>query len=265
MPDRLLTALLLGDVVGQAGCRGLVLLLPGLIKQYDADLVVVNGENAADGYGITPDMVEKFYHAGVSVITSGNHVWQQKEILPLLEGEERLLRPYNYPKGVPGHGLCLVEVRGHKVGVVNLQGRVRMSNILCPFLGGKEVARKLKKDTNVILVDFHAEDPEEKEALGMYLDGEVSVVFGTHTHVQTADERILPKGTAYITDIGMIGPSNSVIGFKPQIALQRSLTQLPIKMEVDDGLALIQGIVVTLEESTGRARSIERIRVASTV
>lgn len=182
-----------------------------------------------------------------------------------MDQEGRLLRPLNYPKGVPGHGSCIVEIRGTKVAVMNLQGRVRMNNILCPFLIGKETARKLEKETKLILVDFHAEDPEEKEALGMYLDGDVSAVFGTHTHVQTADERILKGGTAYITDIGMIGTDDSVIGFKTAIALERSLTQLPIKMEAEEGPAVIHGIVVTLDVSTGKALSIQRIRTASPV
>lgn len=265
MPGKTLRALILGDVVGQAGCRALLLLLPGLVKEHEADLVVVNGENAAAGFGILPEMVEKFLTAGVHVITSGNHIWQQKEVVPFLDQEDRLLRPLNYPKGVPGHGFCMVEIRGAKVAVVNLQGRVRMNNILCPFLIGKETVRKLEKETKLILVDFHAEDPEEKEALAMYLDGEVSVVFGTHTHVQTADERILPKGTAYITDIGMIGTDNSVIGFKTDIALERSLTQLPIKMEAEEGPAAIHGIVVNLDVTSGKALSIQRIRTVSPV
>lgn len=265
MPGKTLRALILGDVVGQAGCRALLLLLPGLVKEHEADLVVVNGENAAAGFGILPEMVEKFLTAGVHVITSGNHIWQQKEVVPFLDQEDRLLRPLNYPKGVPGHGFCTVEIRGAKVAVVNLQGRVRMNNILCPFLIGKETVRKLEKETKLILVDFHAEDPEEKEALAMYLDGDVSVVFGTHTHVQTADERILPKGTAYITDIGMIGTDNSVIGFKTDIALERSLTQLPIKMEAEEGPAAIHGIVVSLDVTSGTALSIQRIRTVSPV
>lgn len=265
MPDKTIKALILGDVVGQAGCRALFLLLPGMIKQYAADFIVVNGENAADGFGITPDKVEKFFNAGVQVVTSGNHIWQQKEILPLLDQEERLLRPLNYPKGVPGHGFCIVELRGTKVAVVNLQGRVRMNNILCPFLVGRDALHKLEKETKVILVDFHAEDSEEKEALGLYLDGKSSVVFGTHTHIQTADERILPGGTAYITDIGMIGPSDSVIGFKTKIALDRSLTQLPIKMETEDGPAVVYGIVVTIDVTTGKALAIERVRNESPV
>jgi metallophosphoesterase (TIGR00282 family) len=256
---RTINALVLGDVVGQSGSRALFLTLPALIKKYSADVVVVNGENAAAGFGIGVEMLQNFFAAGVHVVTSGNHIWQQKEILPVLDSETRLLRPHNYPKGVPGHGSCVVEIRGKKIAVLNLQGRVRMSNILCPFLTGKEALRKLRQETKIILIDFHAEEPEEKEALGFYLDGEASLVFGTHTHVQTADERILPLGTAYITDIGMIGAKNSVIGFRPDVAVQRSLSQMPLKMEVSDERAVLHGIVVEIDEESGHALKIERI------
>jgi len=262
---RTISALILGDVVGQAGCRALFLSLPTLVRKYNADLVVVNGENAASGFGIGPDMLERFLSSGVNVVTTGNHVWQQKEILPFLDSEERILRPYNYPKGVAGHGYCVANLKGLKIGVLNLQGRVRMNNINCPFLAAKEALKKLHQETRIVIVDFHAEDPEEKEALGLYLDGEVSVLFGTHTHIQTADERILPKGTAYITDVGMIGASESVIGFKPDIAVQRSLTQMPLKMEVSDNPAVAAGIAVEIDAETGKSKSIERVLSESVV
>jgi hypothetical protein len=262
---RSINALVLGDVVGQSGCRALFLNLPGLIRKYSADLVVVNGENAAGGFGIIPDMLQKFFAAGVHVVTSGNHIWQQKEILTALDSEDRLLRPHNYPKGVPGHGFCFVDIRGVKAAVLNLQGRVRMSNIGCPFVIGREVLRKIRQETRIILVDFHAEDPEEKEALGLHLDGEVSLLFGTHTHVQTADERVLPGGTAYITDIGMIGAGDSVIGFSPETAVERSLSQMPLKMEVSDNPAVIHGIAVEIDAETGKALRLERVLSASLV
>ncbi|MCL1817682.1 MAG: YmdB family metallophosphoesterase, partial [Spirochaetaceae bacterium] len=216
-----MNALILGDLVGQAGCRALFLTLPNLVKKYSADLVVVNAENAAAGFGLMPDVLEKLLAAGVHVVSSGNHIWQRKEIIPFLDSQPRLLRPHNYPKGVPGHGWHITEARGIKAAVVNLEGRVRMNNLLCPFAAAKDLLRRLRQETRVILIDFHAEEPEEKEALALYLDGEASVVFGTHTHVATADERILPGGTAYITDIGMIGPTDSVIGFPPDMAVQR--------------------------------------------
>jgi metallophosphoesterase (TIGR00282 family) len=262
---RSVNTLILGDIVGQAGCRALFLGLPGLVKKYSADIVVVNGENAAAGFGITPEILEKLFSAGVHVVTSGNHIWQQKEILPVLDSGQRLLRPHNYPKGVPGHGYCFVENRGIKAAVLNLEGRVRMNNLLCPFGSAKEVLRRLRQETRIILVDFHAEDNEEKEALGLYLDGDVSVLFGTHTHVATADERILPGGTAYITDIGMVGPADSVIGFPADMAVQRARTQLSLKLEPSDAPACICGIAVEIDAESGKALQIERVRVQSLV
>ncbi|MDR1179583.1 MAG: TIGR00282 family metallophosphoesterase [Spirochaetales bacterium] len=258
-------ALILGDLVGQAGCRALFLALPGLVKKYSADLVVVNGENAAGGFGLTPEIVQTLFSTGVHVITSGNHIWQQKDILPLLDSQDRLLRPHNYPRGVPGHGFCCVELRGVKAAVINLEGRVRMNNLVCPFTCAKDILRRLRQQTHIIFVDFHAEEPEEKEALGLYLDGEVSAVFGTHTHVATADERILPGGTAYITDIGMSGPEGSVIGFPPEPAVRRVLTQIPIKSEALDAPALICGIVVEVDGESGKALSIERVAARAVV
>jgi metallophosphoesterase (TIGR00282 family) len=258
-------ALILGDLVGQAGCRALFFALPGLVKKYSADLVVVNGENAAGGFGLTPDIADRLFSTGVHVITSGNHIWQQKEILPLLDSRDKLLRPHNYPKGVPGHGFCFIEARGVKAAVLNLEGRVRMNNLLCPFTAAKDLLRRVRQETRVIFVDFHAEEPEEKEALALYLDGEVSVMFGTHTHVATADERILPGGTAYITDIGMVGPEESVIGFPPEMAVQRVVTQMPIKSEALDAPACICGIAVEVDAESGRALAIERVSVRAMV
>ncbi|MBN2051190.1 MAG: TIGR00282 family metallophosphoesterase [Spirochaetales bacterium] len=258
-----LKALLLGDIIGQPGCRALFLGLKKLRKDFGADLVVANGENSADGFGILPETANMIIDAGVDVITSGNHVWQKKDIYPYLDSSKKILRPANYPPGVPGNGWTLIELRGMKVGVINLQGRDDLPPIDCPFRTGRDLVRKIRQETPVILVDFHAENPEEKEALGLYLDGSISCLVGTHTHVQTADERILPKGTAYITDLGMTGPANSVIGVEKEIAVRRSLTQLPIKMEVADNTAWICGVAVEIETATGRARSIERIMVES--
>jgi hypothetical protein len=230
-----------------------------MIKKTHADIVIVNGENADGGYGLTPEIMASFFKAGVDVITSGNHIWQKREILPCLESEGRLLRPENYPDGVPGKGTCLLEKRGVKVGVVNLEGRVHLAHLRCPFQVGREVVHRLARETRTIIVDFHAEMVEEKEALGLYLDGLVSAVVGTHTHVQTADERILPRGTAYITDIGMIGPSESVIGMNRETAVKRSLTQMPLKMEVEDKPSAIMGVLLEIDGQTGRVRSIQRI------
>ena len=262
---RSINALILGDLVGQAGCRALFLALPNLVKKYSADIVVVNGENAAAGFGLTPDILDKLLSSGVHVVSSGNHIWQRKEIFPYLDSQPRLLRPCNYPKGVPGHGWFIAEARGTKAAVINLEGRVYMSNLLCPFATAKDVIRRIKQEARIILIDFHAEDPEEKEALGLYLDGEASAVFGTHTHVATADERILPGGTAYITDIGMIGPADSVIGFPADISVQRVLTQMPLKAEAADSPACICGICVEVDAENGKALKIERVRHQSMV
>ncbi len=258
-----LTALLLGDIVGQSGCRALFIHLKNLIKKYNADVVVVNGENAADGFGITPEIADQIFTNGVSVITSGNHIWQKREIIGKLELDNRILRPANYPAGVPGSGYCVIDVKDWKVAVVNLLGRVRLSDVDCPFRQSKKIVKQVKNDTSVVLIDFHAESPEEKEALAYYVDGDVSAVVGTHTHVQTADERILSKGTAYITDLGMIGPHNSIIGFKNDVALRRSLTQLPIKMEVEETAASLCGVAVEISPKSGKALSIKRIRLDS--
>jgi len=258
-------ALILGDVVGQSGCRAVLLGLHGLIRKHSADVVIVNGENAIDGFGITPDMAAQIFKAGAHVITTGNHVWQKAEILPYLDSEEHILRPANYPSGVAGHGSCTVTVHGVKVGVLNLQGRVRMWNIDCPFRKAKEMVRKLRQETKIIILDFHAEATEEKEALACYLDGDVSVIVGTHTHTQTADERIFSKGTAYITDMGMSGPRSSVIGFDPRIGIQRSLTQMPLKNEVSNNPSYLRGVVVDIDPATGKALAISRIQEESVV
>lgn len=260
-----LRALVLGDVVGQPGCRALFVSLQSLIRQYSADLVVANGENAAAGFGITPDIAEQMFTSGIHVITSGNHIWQKRDIYPMLENNPRLLRPSNYPQGVVGKGSCALEIKGQTVAVMNLQGRENLSTIQCPFRTGKEQAKKLREKAKIIIVDFHAESADEKESLGIYLDGQVSAVLGTHTHVQTADERILKHGTAYMTDLGMTGPSDSVIGISKEIAIDRSMTQMPLKMEVAENTAFVSGALLTLDCETGRALKIERVNQKSIV
>ncbi len=257
-----ISVLVLGDVVGQPGCRALFFKLPGLIKKYKTDLVVVNGENASGGFGIVPEEAEKFFSRGVDIITSGNHIWQKREIYPLLEKDNtRIIRPANYPPGTPGKGEVTINIKGHDVIIVNLLGRVRMGMpVDCPFRKSQEILKKNKK-TQIKIIDFHAEDTMEKEALAWYLDGKVSAVVGTHTHVQTADERVLPKGTAYITDIGMTGPEDSVIGTNPDISIRRSLTQLPLKLEVLEAEASVKGVLIRIDTETGKAQSIERIEI----
>jgi 2',3'-cyclic-nucleotide 2'-phosphodiesterase len=254
-----LSVLVLGDVVGVAGVRALSAGLPVLIDRYDAEFVVVNAENAADGFGITPAIAGAMFESGVSVITTGNHIWQRREILPYLDTEPRVLRPANYPLTPSGAGVYVLDSGEVRVIVLNLQGRVRLSNVDCPFQVADVILGGIVRKGDVILVDFHAEDTEEKEAMGLFLDGRVSAVFGTHTHVQTSDERILGSGTAYITDIGMTGPIDGVIGFDPAIAVRRMSNQMPLKMKVLDTAAAIRGAHIEIERSDGKARSISRI------
>jgi 2',3'-cyclic-nucleotide 2'-phosphodiesterase len=256
--------LILGDVIGQSGMRAVVSALKGLIRQYRADVVIVNGENAADGFGINAQLAEQLFKAGADVITTGNHVWHDDSIADLLNNNPTILRPDNYPGGAPGSGVYIHESRGGNLAVVNLQGRDRMPAIDCPFRRAREILKRLKGKVSGVVVDFHAESTEEKEALAHYLDGDVTVLYGTHTHVQTADERVLPGGTAYITDIGASGPDDSVIGFDPEISMRRVLTQLPLKNEVATGAATLHGLFVE-SDGNGRATSVERITYRSLV
>jgi len=256
--------LILGDVIGAAGMRAVVSALRGLIKQHRADFVVVNGENADDGFGINPALAEQLFKAGADVITTGNHVWHHDDVGDLLNNNPAVLRPDNYPGGAPGSGVYLAESKAGRVAVVNLQGRDRMPTIECPFRRAREILKRLQGKTDAIVVDFHAESTHEKEALAFYLDGEVSVLYGTHTHVQTSDHRILPKGTAYITDIGASGPDESVIGFDPQISIRRVLTQLPLKNEVALGAATLHGLLVQTGEG-GHATAVDSIAFRSLI
>ena len=262
--------LVVGDVVGQPGCRALFIGLPDLVRRLGVDLVIANGENAADGFGLTPDIAERMFKSGVQVITSGNHIWQKREIFPVLQMNDAVLRPENYPViqgagAIPGKGHCLVTVRDLPVLVLNLEGRVNLSPLRDPLQVGKSMLKQFRGRARVSIVDFHAESVDEKEALGLFLDGEASAVIGTHTHVQTADERILSGGTAYITDIGMTGPSDSVIGMKKDTAIARGLSQMPLKMEVQNSAAEIMGVLVEIDAASGKALRIERVRQPSAV
>ena len=257
--QEIIRILFLGDIVGQPGCRAIFISLKGLIKKNGIDVVIANGENAADGYGLTPDIVRSLFNSGVDVITSGNHIWQKQEIFPYLDSETMLLRPENYPVGVPGHGICIVKKGNYQLAVINLEGRVFLSNLRCPFRVAEELISGVSAKTNLIVVDFHAESTEEKEALGIYLDGKVSAIVGTHTHVQTADEKILPQGTGYITDIGMTGPSESVIGMDIGDAMKRSLSQMPIRMRIAEKPAIIMGVILELDTATGKTLKINRL------
>lgn len=251
----------IGDIIGRPGREAFEELLPTLHERYAPDVVVVNGENSAGGFGITPAIYEEFLALGVDVVTSGNHIWDKREILGVIDEAERLIRPANYPKDTPGRGATIVEsANGVKVGVVNLSGTAFMESLASPFDIGKELVEGLRKKTPVILVDMHAETTSEKNAMGWHLDGLVSVVVGTHTHVQTSDERILPSGTAYITDAGMTGPIDSVIGVKKELVLKKFLTGMPVRFEVAEDDVEVQGVFVEVDAETGKAISIERIK-----
>jgi len=251
--------LLIADIVGKPGRKVVEQILPRLRAEYALDFIIANGENAAGGYGITPTVAEELFSLGVDCITSGNHVWERKEIIAYLNTESKLLRPLNYPQGVPGRGSGIFESNGRKIGVVNLQGRLFMNAIDCPFTVGRIEVEHMSRETPLIIVDFHAEATSEKKALGWALDGKVTAVIGTHTHVQTADEMIYPRGTAYITDCGMTGPFDSVIGVNKEKAVERFATQIPWRLDVAKVDLRFNAVMVRADVSSGKAISIERI------
>ena len=248
--------LIIGDIIGSPGRRAVKELLPGLKQQYGIDFVIANGENVAGGLGLTLATAEELFNTGVDVITSGNHIWAQKEIVPYLDSEMPILRPLNYPPGVPGRGYLTFN---NRVVVVNLIGRTFIGNFDCPFRAMDKLLAGLETKPAVIIVDFHAEATSEKMALGRYLDGRVSAVLGTHTHVGTIDARLLPQGTAYVTDIGMTGPTNSIIGDDTEDVLSRFLTMIPNRLSVGKGKVTFNSILVTVNEETGKATGIERV------
>ena len=247
--------LAIGDIVGKPGRRAIQVLLPELRKHYGVDMVVANAENLAGGRGVTLDTANEMLDAGIDVFTSGNHIWAQKEIIPYLNGEMPIMRPFNYPPGVPGKGYI---VRGH-VMVVNLIGRTFIGNFDCPFRAMDNLLAEVEPKPSIIIVDFHAEATSEKIALGWYLDGRVSAVLGTHTHVGTIDTCVLPKGTAYVTDIGMTGPIYSVIGDNTDSVLHHFLTMLPHRMSVGEGRVMFNGVLVDIDADSGKATNIERV------
>ena len=258
--------LVIGDVVGSPGRDMLRDFVRPYVKANGVDFVIANGENAAGGMGISPPIATQFFEWGVDVITTGDHVWKKKDIIQAIQTDIRIVRPANYPSESPGRGwTCVRALSGQMVGVVNLVGRTYMQPAECPFKAADAAMTELLPQTKVILVDMHAEATSEKLAMGWHLDGRASAVYGTHTHVQTADERLLARGTAYITDIGMTGPAEGVIGMRRDTAIHRSLSQMPLKMTVQEGPAEIQGCLVTIDARTGRATAIERIRERSAV
>jgi len=252
--------LFIGDVVGKAGRRALASTLPRLIDRHRVDFTVVNIENAADGLGVTPEIADEMLASGVDCLTTGNHVWDRREIRDYIGGQPRLLRPINYPRDLPGAGVHVGETpSGIRVGVINVMGRVFMPPVDDPFRPAREAVTDVRRQTPVVVVDMHAETTSEKVAMGWYLDGEASAVLGTHTHIQTADERILPQGTAYITDVGMTGPYDSVIGMNKEIILSRFLTLDSGRMTSARGDPRVCGVVLDVDEASGRSRSIERL------
>jgi hypothetical protein len=260
--------LFIGDIVGQPGRSAVKALLPALLSRHAIDFVVANGENSAGGSGITPKIAEEIFLAGVDVITSGDHLWDQKEVMDLLANEKRFLRPMNYPRDVPGRGSGLFEIKsarskGGQIAVLNLQGRTFIMPALeNPFVMGLEEVKKLRERTKIIFVDFHAEATSEKIAFGRMLDGQASAVVGTHTHVQTADEKVFPGGTAFLTDVGFTGPHDSVLGRETEPVVRRFLTSMPQRFEVAKGGILLQGALIEIDESTGKALNIQRISEA---
>jgi metallophosphoesterase (TIGR00282 family) len=260
MPVKLL---FIGDIIGKPGRQAVSRQLYRIVDRYLIDMVIANGENAAGGFGITEETANDLYKCGIDVLTSGNHIWDKKDSYTYINREERLLRPANYPEGTPGRGSGVFTTAGGvKIGVLNLEGRVFMNNLECPFRTADREIAWLKEETPVILVDFHGEATSEKNSLGWYLDGRVSAVIGTHTHVQTADERILPDGTAYLTDAGMTGSIDSVIGIRKDEAIAKFLSLLPTKFEVAKNNLRLNGIVVTVDEASGRATGVERINIS---
>ena len=254
--------LFIGDIVGRPGREAALALMPSLTQKYGPfDAVIANAENAAGGKGVTRAIVDELLEWGVDVITTGNHVWAQREVFEFIDTVPNLIRPANFPKNTPGRGSIVATTNaGVDIGVINIAGQVYMENYDNPFHTLDVILPKIRAQTKLVIVDFHAEATSEKIAMGWYADGKVSAIIGTHTHVQTADERVLPQGTAYITDVGMTGPHDSVIGMKKDIVLRRFLTMLPVRHKVADDDVMLSAVVLELDEKTGKAISIQRIR-----
>jgi metallophosphoesterase (TIGR00282 family) len=254
--------LFLGDIVGKPGRDIVHKVLRDFREKEKIDVVIANGENSAGGSGLTPRIAEELFEDGVDILTSGDHIWKRKEIYDLLNTTDRLVRPANYPEGAPGKGSTVVDVKGGgKIGVINLVGRVFMEAVDCPFERVRKEIERLRHITPVIVVDMHAEATSEKVAMGWYLDGAVSAVIGTHTHIQTADEKILPGGTAYITDCGMTGPYDSVIGRRKEQIITRFLTQLPTRFEMATEGVEMHGVIINVNEKEGKALGIKRVQM----
>ncbi|MGA1842486.1 MAG: TIGR00282 family metallophosphoesterase [bacterium] len=254
--------LFIGDIIGKPGRRIVRELLYSVINKYQVDFCIANTENAASGFGVTQKVVQQLLDMGIDCLTSGNHIWDKKEVVEVLNLESRLLRPANYPEATPGRSYGVFDSKGgHKIGVLNLQGRVFMTCIDCPFQAAKRIVPIVKKSCKIVVVDIHAEATSEKMAMGWFLDGQVTAIVGTHTHVPTADAKILPKGTAYITDVGMTGPYDSIIGIKKDAALERFLTQVPQKFTIAKTDLSLNAVLIKCDTETGLALGIERLQL----
>jgi 2',3'-cyclic-nucleotide 2'-phosphodiesterase len=251
----------IGDVVGSPGRKMIQDYVPALKKKYGPTITIINGENAAGGKGITEAIYRNFLECGAQAVTLGNHAWDNRGVFEFIDQAKYLVRPANFPEGAPGSGICYVKCNTVEVAIINLQGRTFLPPIDCPFKKADELIAEAKKRTPIIFVDFHAEATSEKQAMGWYLDGKVTAVVGTHTHVQTADNRILPKGTAYITDVGMTGPYDGILGVEREAVLKRFLTSLPVRFEVTNGRTQLSGVLIDVSPQTGKATKIERIMI----
>ncbi|MDO7905756.1 TIGR00282 family metallophosphoesterase [Paenibacillus sp. JX-17] len=256
-----MNVLFIGDIVGSVGRKALKATLPYLKNKYNPHFIIVNGENAASGRGITGAIAREFFDWGVHGITLGNHTWDNKDIFDVIDDEPRMIRPANFPPGTPGEGYTVIKANNKELAIVNLQGRTFLPSIDCPFRTADEIVDSLRKKHKHILVDFHAEATSEKIAMGWYLDGRASMVVGTHTHVQSNDERILPEGTAFLTDTGMVGPRDGILGMERDAVLRKFLTQLPVRFQVDNGKWHFHAVYAELDDQTGKARKIQKIRI----
>ncbi|MDF2636040.1 MAG: hypothetical protein K0R78_2914 [Pelosinus sp.] len=261
MEDCQMNIMMIGDICGQPGRRTAAHYIPLLKEKYNLDLIIANGENSAGGVGITAKVLEELLEMGIDCITTGNHVWDKKEIFNFIDTSNNLIRPANYPPGTPGKGYHVLSIKNHKVAIINLLGRVFMPPIDCPFRAVDQIIAKIKDTCEIIIIDFHAEATSEKLALGYYLDGQVSCIAGTHTHIQTADERIFPQGTAYISDIGMVGGWNSILGVDKEPVIKKFLTGLPTKFTVAAGSETIFcAIIINIDSCTNKVVHITRIQ-----
>jgi metallophosphoesterase (TIGR00282 family) len=257
-----LNILFIADIVGKPGLEIASKLTPGLKEKHNIGLCIANGENGCEGKGLTQKLAKRYFNIGINVITSGNHIWYNRDIYELMQSDSRIIRPLNYPDGNYGKGSTIIETAdGVSVGVINLLGRTYMYSVDCPFRRGLAEVKRIQKQTKIIFVDFHAEATAEKMAMGWYLDGKVSALVGTHTHVPTADERILPEGTAYITDVGMTGPFDSVIGLRKDLAIKRFLHQTPVRYRVAENDLKYCAVVISVDKDTGKSTHIERVNL----